>query len=67
MLPPYSFMRGILNLKPLSKDQTEVSLTFSYKQKFGAFGMLMDKLLVRPQFRNTSARYTSGLKNYVED
>jgi uncharacterized membrane protein len=67
MLPPYSFMRGILNLKSRNEDQTEVSFTFSYKLKFGTLGMVLDKLLIRPQFRSAPLKYTSGLKSYLEN
>lgn len=67
MLPPYSFMKGILNLKPYNQTQTEVCFTFSYKLKFGGLGRMIDKLFVKPQFKSAPGKYVNGLKNYVEN
>ena len=67
ILPPYSFMKGILNLKPHNQAKTEASFTFSYKLKFGGFGRMIDKLFVKPQFKSAPDKFVNGLKSYLEN
>ena len=65
MLPPYDFMIGKLVLESL-ENRTQATFTFSYRLKFGLLGRMMNKLLVKPQFRGAPVKYVKGLKAYVE-
>lgn len=65
MLPPHHFMKGRLSMRAMEKH-TEVSFQLSYRLKFGVIGRLMDRLLIRPQFKHAPTKYVQGLKEYVE-
>lgn len=65
MLPPCHFMRGEIRLEP-EGNRSRVTFTFTYQLKYGFVGKLMDRLLIRPQFRKGPPRYVEGLKKYME-
>ncbi len=65
MLPPYTFMKGRVELEDNS-THTLASFTFTYKLKFGFMGRIIDKVIIRPQFKNAPYEYITGLKKYVE-
>jgi len=49
-----------------SAGGTRVSVSPNYTLKFGPFGMLMDKLMVRRQFEQGMEGLLAGLKYHVE-
>jgi ribosome-associated toxin RatA of RatAB toxin-antitoxin module len=67
MLPPYTFMKGIIELVPISNQECKVTFTFTYELKFGFLGRLMNIIFIRPQFRSAPVLYTNGLKDFVEN
>ncbi|MEZ4722169.1 MAG: SRPBCC family protein [Flavobacteriales bacterium] len=66
MMPPVKFMKGALSLDH-REGRCLVSFEFSYKLKGGFLGALMDRFMIRPQFRKAPPKYVLGLKYYAEN
>jgi uncharacterized membrane protein len=64
MLPPHEFMKGRLEIKDIG-GETEVIFSFNYKLKFGFIGSLLNKVIVKPQFKNAPAKYVEGVYDYI--
>jgi ribosome-associated toxin RatA of RatAB toxin-antitoxin module len=47
-------------------SQTKVQQVMEYKIKFGLFGKLLDKLMIRKQTDSGIKKFLGGLKHYVE-
>lgn len=47
-------------------DHTVVEVSPEYQFKFGALGLVLDRLMFGPQFRKGMAGLLAGLKHYVE-
>ena len=47
-------------------DKTLVRVSPKYQLKFGLFGSILDKIMVRSQYRKGMQELLRGLRNYVE-
>lgn len=63
--PPFKKAFGRFTLKK-DGQRTCVIFTVEYSLKFGPIGRLMNKLLVKPQFRKVVPAVLTGLKHYTE-
>ncbi len=64
--PPFKKAHGRMWVEE-DGDGTVVGLEIDYRLKFGPIGRVMDRFLVRPQFRKVVPRVLRGLKRYQED
>lgn len=62
---PFEALDMRYNLAPVS-GQTQVSIQVRYEVKYGAFGNLLDKLLIRGKFEENIENMLFGLKEYCE-
>lgn len=65
-LPPVRDITGRFTLTP-DGSGTVVHTQFRYLPTLGPIGLLMNKLIVKPQFKSAFRGLLGGLKNYVED
>lgn len=63
--PPFKSAIAHLKIQP-GGDGTRVKMHLDYSLKFGLFGSLMDRLLVKQQFSKAVPGILAGLKHYVE-
>lgn len=50
-----------------SGDQTKVKQVMAYTVKFGLFGKLLDRVMIRKQTQKGIKKFFDGLKNYTEN
>ncbi len=62
---PLAFMRWRTSLEPSARG-TRVTQRMEYRPKFGVFGALMDRLVMRRMLDRTIADVFAGLKRYAE-
>ncbi len=62
---PVKNVIGKIMVKKVSDNVTDVSLILSYDTKFGIIGKLMNKLVIKSQFRKLITNVLTGLDKYV--
>lgn len=65
MKHPMRYLFGRLSLQETAEG-TVAEISFHYRMKFGPMGKLMDRLMIRPQFRKAAPVYVGGLKYFCE-
>lgn len=64
-MPPFKSAFAKMAVEKVN-DNIIASLTIEHTLKYGMFGKLMDKLMVKPQFEKAVPKILSGLKRYSE-
>lgn len=65
--PPVKNFTAEVQVKQLSKEQTQVSLIMNYDMKLGILGQLMNKLMIEAKFQEAINDLLKGLKIYMEE
>lgn len=63
--PPFKSAIGVMSVEDVG-DATVARLALDYELKYGVLGILMDRLLVRRQFKKMVPAILAGLKRHVE-
>jgi carbon monoxide dehydrogenase subunit G len=63
--PPFKTARASISVRK-DGNASIVTGTFDYSLKYGLLGVLMDKLMVQPQFSRAWSHLFAGLKYYAE-
>lgn len=64
--PPFKQAFASIAVRDAGANTTIVRGAFEYSMKFGPLGLLMDLLMVKPQFGKAWGGVFAGLKHYVE-
>ena len=62
---PMRYLLGRLSLQNTAEG-TIAEISFRYRMKFGPVGRLMNRMMIRPQFRKAAPIYVGGLKYFCE-
>lgn len=65
-VPPFKTARAYMSVEQAG-DAAIAHLTFEYELKFGPLGWLMDRIMVRRQFKKIVPAMLGGLKRYLEN
>lgn len=65
MKPPVRNMQAIISVRA-DGDGSIATIGMRYQPKFGIMGMVMDRVMLRPQFGKMVPQILGGLKHYAE-